>query len=380
MIGAMRATRAVIHLRNFRHNLGALRSHAGGVPMCQAVKANAYGHGLLQMANAAVIEGVEYLAVAIVDEAVALREGGIEKPILLYSLPIPQEFATVVHHRIEPTVGDLELAKGLEEEARRQGRRLSLHLKIDTGMGRIGCLPRDANEIAEYIARSPHLTLAGVSTHFASSDSADGAFTEEQLRTFSRALSALRERGIRVPIVHAANSGAILHHASGHYDLVRPGVSSYGYHPDPQFSGPVDLRPVMELQSQVVFIKKIDAGTPISYGMTWRSKGETHIGTIPVGYGDGYSRLLSNRGEVWIGNERYPIVGRVCMDQTMVDLGTRCTVERYATATLFGPQEGAPDADEIASLCGTISYEITCAIANRVPRIYVDADTSVVKP
>lgn len=375
IIGGMRATRAIIDLDALSENLRQIRVHIGPAPrVCLAVKADAYGHGTVPVSRAALAAGVEFLAVATVDEGRELRDSGICAPILLYTLPIPEELDAIVTHRITPVVGDLELVSALDHAARGK-QPLLVHLKIDTGMGRLGCTPLEAPEIAAAIAQAPNLQLAGVSTHFPVSDERDEAFTNAQIARFDAAIESIRSAGINPGIVHAANSGAVLAHKASWNEMVRPGLLAYGYYPSREQKRVIPVRPVMELRSKVVLIKRVPAGTRISYGLTWKATRDTDIGTVPIGYGDGYSRLLSNRAEVLIGEHRYPIAGRVCMDQIMVDLGTSGAVKRYDDVVLFGPQAGAPTAEELAELCGTIPYEVTCAVSKRVPRVYRGSET-----
>ena len=375
----MRATRAIIRLDRFEHNIAqirrAVRRADGTSPLiCLAVKADAYGHGIVPIGLAAAGSGVDYLAVATVDEGVELRAAGSTLPILLYGIPVPEEIAAVVAHRLTPMVSDAEQIELFNAEATTQSTLLPVHLKIDTGMGRVGCRPDDGSRLAGMVRASGSLALGGVCTHFAASDSDDPAYTAGQIAAFEQALSRMKAEGIDPGIVHAANSGGVLGHPASWYDMVRPGILAYGYYPSDCQERLHTVLPVMELRSSVVFIKEVERGDAISYGMTWRAPHRTHIGTIPVGYGDGYNRLLSNRGHVSIHGTRYPVVGRVCMDQLMVDLGAECTVRRYDEAKLFGYGDGVPSAEDIAGICGTIAYEVTCAISRRVPRVYADRD------
>ena len=340
--------------------------------MCIAVKADAYGHGIVQIGQAAVQEGVEMLAVATVDEAVMLREAGIPVPLLIYSLPIPEELSAIIEYGLTPLLADVQMVRELSREADRRERSVAVHMKIDTGMGRIGCRPEDALQLAREITGSGRLHLSGVSTHFAGSDLEDKSFTSGQIEIFTRTLESIRTAGIDPGIIHAANSGAVLDCPEAYFDMIRPGILIYGYYPSEEQEKTIDIRPVMELESQVVFLKRVQRDTPISYGMTYRTAGETVIGTVPVGYGDGYSRLLSNRARMLVNGESFPIAGRVCMDQCMVDLGPNPEVARYDKVTLFGPDRAGPDAAELARTIGTIAYEVTCAISRRVPRVYVD--------
>lgn len=370
MIGTMRSTRAIIHLGYFAENLRRIREHTKNGPrICLAVKADAYGHGIVPISTAAVGAGVEYLAVATVDEGEEIRSAGIEVPILLYSLPIPEELDSIVEYGLTPIVGDIDLIDALDHAAARHGSRLTVHLKVDTGMGRIGCRPEDAPSVARRVARTPNLELGGTCTHFPVSDSTDETFTGTQIARFDAAVQAIRESGVDPGLLHAANSGAVLAYPRSWYDMVRPGLLAYGYYPSGEQERHIPVRPVMELQSRVVYIKQVPAGTGISYGLTWTAHTDTYIATVPIGYGDGYNRLLSNQAEVLINGTRYPIAGRVCMDQLMVNLGPSHSVRRYDPVILFGPQEHAPTAEELAGLCGTIPYEITCALSRRVPRI-----------
>jgi alanine racemase len=369
----MRATRALVHLSNLRHNLERLRDHTGPGPrFCLAVKADAYGHGIVPVGRGAAAAGIEYLAVATVDEAVELREGGLQIPILLYSLPTPEEVPEVVRHGATPVVSDLEIVDLIQAEARSAGTVVPVHLKVDTGMGRIGCRPEDAAGVAAGIAERENVKLEGLSTHFASSDSRDRDQTESQIAAFNRAIESIRQVGVNPGLVHAGNSGGLVQYPAAWYDMVRPGILAYGYYPSDEVDRNLGIRPVMELRSRVIQIKEVEPGSPVSYGATWRAPRRTCIATVPVGYGDGYNRLLSNRAEVGIGGRRFPIVGRVCMDHIMVDLGPAHDVHRFDDVVLFGPDETGPDAEELATLCDTIPYEITCAVSKRVPRIYVD--------
>lgn len=371
MIGDMRATRAVIRLDHLKWNIDRIRARTGpGPAVCLAVKADAYGHGIIPIGLAAAGYGVDYLAVASVDEGIDLREAGSTLPVLLYSLATPEEITDAVAHDLTPILSDAQQVDAYAAEAARQGRRLTVHIKVDTGMGRIGCRPAEAPSLARRVAAAPSLALGGVSTHFASADSADESYTKAQIRVFEDALAGIRAADVDPGIVHAANSGGVIAHPESWYDMVRPGIVAYGAYPSDEQSRSLELRPVMELRSRLVYIKQVERGEAISYGMTWRAPRRTWIGTIPVGYGDGYNRLLSNRGRVLIGGRTYPIAGRVCMDQIMVDLGPECRVERYDEVVLFGYTPGAPSVEELAELCGTIPYEITCSITKRVPRVY----------
>ena len=372
----MRATRATIDLARLRANLEAVGAHlraarGGSRPpprICLAVKANAYGHGAVPVARTALQAGVSAFGVATVDEGVELREAGIEAPILLFSLPLPEEAPTIVAAGITPLCGDAAMGRDLARAAAAAGRTVDVHLKIDTGMARIGCRPDEAATVAEQLRRLAGLRLTGLCTHFARSSEAGQEFSRAQLAAFHEAIAAIPDRD-RL-LLHTANSGAIVGLPESHLDMVRLGVIAYGYYPGGDLPRPVPVQPVMELATRLTYLKRVPAGSGISYGHTQRTTADTVIATLPAGYADGYPRLLSSRAEVLIRGRRYPVVGRICMDQCLVDLGPHPDAARYDRAVLFGPDPAGPDAAELADRIGTIPYEITSAISARVPRLY----------
>jgi alanine racemase len=332
------------------------------------VKADAYGHGAAPVARAALEAGVQYLAVATVDEGLELRAAGIEAPILLLSIPLPGELPAMAAGDLSPLIGDKEYAEAAALAAEQAGKRLSVHLKVDTGMGRVGCPPEAAAELAACIAARPSLKLAGTATHLAVADSpaeADRAYTGEQLARFRAAAGGIRRAGLDPGLLHAANSGAVIFHEDAYFDMVRPGILLYGYGAAGKTP---EVEPVMELVTQISYIKQVKAGETVSYGRTWTAPRDTVIATLPVGYGDGLPRRLSGNFSVRIQDAMYPLAGRICMDQCMVDLGPGTDIRRWEPVTVFGGD--APSAADIAAQLGTISYEITCGINKRVPREY----------
>jgi alanine racemase len=335
------------------------------------VKADAYGHGALSIAREALCRGAAFLAVATVGEGAELREAGITAPILLFSVPLPEELDDMIANALIPFVPDRAFAEAVAAAAARAGVAAPVHLKIDTGMGRVGCRPEEALETARYIASRASLQYAGTATHLARADSRDPeaeAATTRQIERFTDALDAIRKAGIDPGIVHAANSGATLLRKDAHFDMVRPGILLYGYPPSPELADISRTEPVMELVSRIVFIKKVRKGEPVSYGGTWTAPEDRFVGTVPAGYGDGLPRALSGSGfTVGIRGRRYPLAGRICMDQCMVDLGPELAVERWDTVTLFG-KDSSFTAGDIAAAVNTIPYEITCNITKRVPR------------
>lgn len=383
----MRATQAHIHLDNLQYNIEVIRKFISPkVKLCIPVKANAYGHGATRVAIAAIKSGADFLAVASVSEGIELRESGIVSPILSLSLPTPDEIPSIIVHSITPLVFDRDFIIELGDAAEKMHRTIPVHLKIDTGMGRLGCSYKDAAEIAKLIKSKKGLFLEGVCTHFATSDSLeedDVIYTKKQFTNFKTAIDAIKKCGIDPGIVHCANSGAVLLYPETHFDMVRPGIIVYGYYPDAaaenekiqkhleEMKGcPIPLKPVMELVTQVVSIKRVSKGDSISYGRTWTAEEDTDIATLPVGYADGLLRHLSPNLKVMIKGRLYPVVGRICMDQCMVNLGAKHDVERWDTVTVFGPQKNSPTAADLARNLQTIPYEITCGINKRVPRIF----------
>ena len=372
----MRATKAIIHLDNLKHNITQIKQTlAPETKICLPVKADAYGHGAVRTAIAAIRAGVSYLAVASVQEGIELREAGIVAPIISLSLPILEEIASIIEYKLEPLVIDEEFINELNRAAAVQKKTVAVHLKIDTGMSRIGCKPSEAVKLATQIVRAKNLRLQGVATHFAVADSAsesDRTFTKGQLERFTDAVEAIKQTGIHIPLVHAANSGAVQLMPEARFDMVRPGLLAYGYLPIQGAATAIDVKPVMELITQVVLIKQIRAGTCVSYGRNWTAPQDTYIATLPIGYADGLRRALSPGLKVRIGNEFFPIIGRICMDQCMVDLGAHPWVQRWDEVCIFGPNPQDNTAQTLADIAGTIPYEITCGIHKRVPRVFVN--------
>jgi alanine racemase len=332
------------------------------------VKAGAYGHGAVRIARTALAAGASHLAVAAVSEGVELREEGIDAPILLLSQALPEENSEIVRYGLTPLVSDREYVEDLARAAAGAGRRCQVHLKIDTGMGRLGCTPEDAPGLAAFMTAKKSLEYAGTATHLAAADSElpeDRAYTREQLARFRGAVDQIRAAGLDPGIVHAANSGGLLLYEDSWFDMVRPGIFLYGY--NLTGTGPA-AEPVMELVTRVSLLKKVKRGESLSYGRTWVSPRNTWAATLPVGYGDGLFRSLSGNWQVFIRGRLYPLVGRICMDQCLADLGPETEISRWEEVSVFGGP--APSAAEMAARLHTIPYEITCHIGRRVPRVY----------
>jgi len=377
-------TRAIIHLDRLKENINSVKERIGKNRLiCVPVKADAYGHGAVKIAKTSLEAGASCFGVASVAEGLALKKGGIKAPILLFSQPNPDEIRQIVSAGLIPFVSDAEFASTLNDYAKAAKKKLSVHIKIDTGMGRIGCAAKEAPALARQIAKSRWLKLTGTATHLAVSDSTnrrDIDYTKKQIACFKKAVKAIRAAGIDPGPVHAANSGAVILHPDAWFDMVRPGILLYGYKSVAEYEAPPDqlkklagykslsVAPVMELRSTVVLIKKIKKGESVSYGRTWTAETDTLIAVLSVGYADGLPRLASNKWQVLIGNQLYPLVGRISMDQCCVNIGKKAKVNRWDEAIIFGSPGN--DAAALAKITGTIPYEITCNINKRVPRLY----------
>jgi len=363
-----------ISIPNILHNIRALKGLLDKkVKFMAVVKADAYGHGAVPVSKA-IEKNVDYLAVATLSEAIELKGAGIKAPILLLSEIHPSSAAEVVKNGFIQTVYTIKLAKALSDAASRLKKKAKVHLKIDTGMGRIGVHFSEAEGLFNAISRSPNLDIEGIFTHFAGAEELDD-FTSRQLKRFRSFISKIDPAGY---VLHAANSAAVIYHRESHLDMVRVGLSMYGLYPPGGKKGSVKLKPALEFKTHVVYVKKVPAGTPLSYGSTYNTKNETTIATLPVGYADGLPRALSNRGEVLMRGKRYPIVGRICMDLTLIDLGDERPASRQGgcemgdEVTLIGRQGNETiSTDDVAKLADTISYEIICGIGKRVPRVYI---------
>ena len=372
----MPVTYAKINVSNFLHNLEEIK-RVTGRKICMAAKADCYGHGSVVLVKAAEKSGlVDAAGIADVSEGIRLRKVGVKLPILIYRGCITEGLSAVVEYDIQPFVSCLEYAKAVEKAAEKGGKKVKVHLKVDSGMSRAGCRWEDALPLARYIDSSPYLELAGACTHFAVSDTLDDVDvqdTRKQIDNFKRAIDSIKGAGINIPVIHCAASGAILMYPETWFDMVRPGILVYGYPSSRECEGKLDLKPVMDFVSHVLQVKDIRKGEKVSYGFTWQAPEDTTIAVIGAGYADGYNRLLSNKGRVCINGKCYPLAGRVCMDQFMVDLGTNPNgVKPDDEVILFGAGENAMDAFEAADICNTISYELLCNINPRVPRIYVE--------
>ena len=366
---AKRAVWAEVDLDAVAHNYRIIRAAArGGAKLCAVVKADAYGHGALPVARKAVECGADYLAVAVVEEAAELRRAGFTMPLLILGLIDEAEAAEVVSLGATQTVASFVLAERLSEEAARQSRIAKVHLAIDTGMGRIGVTPEEAGALARRIAALPGIELEGAYSHFAMADASDKSHAREQLALFQLALAGIEAAGVRLALRHIAESAAILELPDTHFDMVRAGIIQYGLWPSEEVAHEARLRPAMKVVAKVLFLKDVPAGSTIGYGCAWRAEAASRIATLPIGYADGYVRAFSGKAHVEINGQPAPVVGRICMDQCMVDVTGIEGVEVGTEAVVFGSP--TLTADDLAAWLGTINYEIPCLMSPRIPRVY----------
>jgi alanine racemase len=366
-----RPTRAEIRLGALRRNFARARELAGpGVLVMAVVKSNAYGHGMLRVAKELLAEGAGYLGVAIIEEALELREAGIKAPILVLGSPPDEALPLFARLGIDAAIASADKARAASAAALAVGESIRVHLKIDTGMGRIGVDWRGVDRFADELRGLPGLEIVGAFSHLATAD-CDLGFAREQASRFRAALRSLASKGIEPRLAHLANSAALVEMPEARFGMVRPGILVYGYEPSPWRK--VGVEAVMRLSSRISFVKGLAPGEGVSYALTWRAKADTTIATVPIGYGDGYRRALSNRASMWALGEARRVVGTVCMDQTMLDLGPGAKAREGDEVIAFGVKDGAGIPGEtLCELLGTIPYELTCMIGARVPRVYVE--------
>lgn len=374
---AVRPTRAEINLGHLRHNLKVVKRAAGRARVYGVLKADAYGHGAPAVARTLERAGIDGFCLALLEEAVELREAGIRVPLLVMGGYYGQAWGEVLARGITPVIYDVAQAEGIAREVRLSSERRSapvgVHFKIDTGMGRLGCELRDLASVLERIREIPQIRIGGLMTHLACADDEDLGAVEEQLQRFEEATTLVHARGLTPEVRHAANSAALFRCGDSRLDWVRPGIALFGV--APRFGKPLDLRPVMTIRTEVVAIRHLQKGEPLGYGWTWRAKRASKIATIPMGYADGLSRHLSNKGEVLIQGKRAPVVGAVSMDLTMIDVTDHDAVMVRDEVVVLGAQQGAKAKDvitasEVALHTGTIPWDVLTSVSRRVPRFY----------
>jgi alanine racemase len=370
----LRPVWAEVDLDKLAHNMREIRRNAVSKDIIAVIKADGYGHGALDIAPTLLENGATRIAVAVLNEAVELRRGGIEEPIMVLGFTPPSQIDMLLRYDIEQTVYSYDLAKEISQLAKKKNKVAKIHIALDTGMGRIGFLPDDESaEVVYKISKLPNIVIEGLFSHFSSADEDDKTYTDMQLDRYTAFYNKLIASGVKVNMRHIANSAAIIDMPQSHFEAVRPGIILYGYYPSEQvFKNKIDLKPVMSLKTNIVHIKNLPAGEYISYGREFKTLRESVIATLPVGYADGYTRLLFNKAKVIINGSFVPVIGRICMDQCMVDVTEIKNVKVGDEVVLMGEQGDLSfTADHIAELIGTINYEITCMISKRVPRVYI---------
>ena len=371
-----------VDLGHFAANWAEMKRLVGpDVKIMQVVKADAYGHGAIEISNAALLNGASALGVANADEGVQLRVSGITAPVLILSPATGSEIDQIIKYNLTPSVSDLEFAREFQKKAHKAGIRAPLHVEVDTGMGRGGTIQTETCQTIREVSSFPNLSLEGIFTHFSESEILS-CYNDLQWRTFQELLDELETGGIRIPIRHISNSGAILNYPDCHLDMVRPGIISYGIYPSPATRGKAALNPVMSFKTRVVLVKEFPEGYGIGYGRTFITRRQTRIATIPVGYGDGLGWPLSNQGEALIRGKRVPIAGRISMDMCTLDISQVPECAVGDEVVLMGEQGGERiTADEIAAKVHSISYEILCALGKRAPRVFLqEGKTDRVEP
>lgn len=364
-----RPTAATIDLNALTHNYREVKRRAGDRKVLAVVKAQAYGHGAVPVSRHLVGLGCTMLGVALLEEGSQLRDAGIAVPLLIMGPVFPEQAEAIVRAKLTPIVFTRAMAKALSSAADGAKQEVAVHVKVDTGMGRIGIRPDEVVPFVEALVKLPGIAVEGLVTHFAEADLRDKTFAVSQLDRFEGVLRALEAKGLSIPLRHAANSAAILDYDRALLTMVRPGLMLYGYNPLETGAGP-DLRPVLGLATRIAFLKHVEAGSTISYGRTFVARRDSQIATIPIGYADGYSRALSNTGEALVRGFRVPVAGRVCMDMTMLDVTDVPGVAEGDAVVLIGAQGNERiTAADIAAKTGTIAYEVLCGISGRVPRV-----------
>ena len=372
---SFRPTWIEVDLSAIGHNVDQLRSQIKpDTQLLVPLKANAYGHGAIAVGKYLEEKGVDFFGVASIDEAVTLRQGGIRTPILILNTILEEEVEAVFDHQLTQTVCTEELAIRFNQRASLLGKKIPVHVKVDTGMGRIGIWHEEALELVRFIRGLPYLDVQGLFTHLATADGTGPEATQHQIASFRTLVGRLEKESLLPPLLHVANSAGLLAHAASHFNLVRPGLAVYGISPFTEKNrSSISLHSALSLKSKICFLKKVARGRRISYGGTYTTDKETVIATVPIGYADGYNRLLSNKGKVLVRGRRAPVAGRVCMDQLMIDVGQIPAVGVGDEVVLIGRQ-GTEEitVNEIAIHCKTIPYEVLCWFSARIPRLYLD--------
>lgn len=365
---------AEVNLDNLANNMREIKKISKSKDIIAVVKADAYGHGAIDTAPVFLENGATKLAVAVISEAVELRESGINCPIMILGFTSPYSIDDLLKYNIEQTVYSYEYACEISKKAAAQDKTAKIHIALDTGMGRIGFMPQEQSLDEVYkISKLPNIIIEGLFSHFSTADEKDKSYTYTQIKKFNWFYDELSKKGIKINMRHIANSAAIIDMPGVHFDAVRPGIILYGYYPSKDVSrNKISLKPAMSLKTNVIHVKKVKSGEYIGYGRKFKTSRESLIATLPIGYADGYTRLLFNKAKVIINGKFASVVGNICMDQCMIDVTEVKDVKIGDEVILMGSDGSLKfDADNIADLLGTISYEITCMVSKRVPRVYI---------
>ena len=366
----MRNSFLEVNLNNVSYNLKQIKKFIGkNVEIVPVIKANAYGIGAIQLKDVLQENNISYVATAITEEAIELRKNNFTMNIIVLNELLPEETKQIVDYNLTACISEYEVAKSLNEYSKEKNIISKIHVEVDTGMGRVGLKPEDVSKFMGKIKNEcNNLEIEGLFTHFSSADSSKD-YTNMQIQIFDEVIERLKREGYNFKFIHSSASGGILKYKNAHYNMVRPGIITYGYMPDENMRGIIDLKPATKLKSKIVFIKEVEKNTAISYGRTFLTNKKTKIATIPVGYADGFKRCLSNKGRVLINNKYAPIIGNICMDNFMIDITDIQDVKIDDEVILWDNKNIT--IEEIARVCGTINYEILCSISDRIPKKYI---------
>lgn len=370
-----RAVKLEINLDNLKENINELKKHISkDVLLMATVKGNAYGHGAITVSKLFLENGVDRLAVSTLLEGMELRKSGIDASILIMNYTPPIQYDKIIEYNLIQNIYDIEDARALSQEAVKANKTATIHIKIDTGMGRLGFLPNEQSiEDIQGIFGLPNIYIEGIYTHFAKSDEEDKSFTELQYKRFMWIIDELKNRNINIPIKHVSNSAAIIRMPEYNLDMVRAGIILYGHYPAENLErDQINIKPAMALKTSISYIKNVPGGTGISYNQTFVTKEDSIIATLPIGYADGYSRTLSNKGKVYVEGSPAPIVGNICMDQMMINITGIRNVNKDSEVILFDYKEGALSIEDLARRLGTINYEVMSTMGRRLPRVYIE--------
>lgn len=370
---------AEINLDNLAHNIREVRKHTDKDALVTAVvKANGYGHGSVEISRTFLDNGADRLAVALLTEAIELRKGNITEPILILGYTPPTQYEKLLEYNIIQTIYNYEDAKILSNKAVELGKKATIHIKIDSGMGRIGFLPtEDSIKDIINISKLPNIYVEGIFTHLAKADEIDKSHAMEQFEKYMKVVNNLEKHGLSIPLKHVSNSAGIIDIPKFNLNMVRAGIMIYGFYPSEEVEKNMKLKPAMALKAKISHLKVVPKGTGISYGQIFVTEKESKIATIPIGYADGFTRMLTGKAEVTVRGKRAKIVGKICMDQCMIDVTNIDDVKLGDEVVIFGYGLDCPSADELASKLGTINYEIVCMVGRRVPRVYMSGEKIV---